>query len=124
MKRITSFQTCVALTSMLVAMSAIAQPDVPSDSVAAPIAKSASSGKPTKSMRATNRLLSKSVIRTLSRTKGLDSTHIFVKAANGDVTLSGTVTDPDQIDLAVKTAQGVAGVKSVRNLIRLQVQSS
>lgn len=69
--------------------------------------------------KAANRALAKSVRRALGRTKGLDPTRIYVKAAGGVVTLSGTLRSQLQIDLAGKTADGVEGVDSVINKITI-----
>jgi hyperosmotically inducible periplasmic protein len=75
---------------------------------AAPAATSAHAG---------NHQLTRAVQRAFAKTKGLNSTHIAVRAHNGEVSLSGTVPDTDQIDKATHVAQGVAGVSSVRNLL-------
>ncbi|MFM0740418.1 BON domain-containing protein [Paraburkholderia fungorum] len=76
-----------------------------------------------KAARAANRTLSKQVLKALAHTSHLDPSGIFVKASDGNVTLSGTVTDMAQIPLAVETARRVGGVKSVRDTLRLQDQS-
>ena len=73
-----------------------------------------------KAIRAANRALTKQVLKTLSRTRQLDSSRIFVKARNGNVTLSGTVPEADQMPLAMSATQRVAGVSSVSNMLRLQ----
>jgi hyperosmotically inducible periplasmic protein len=73
-----------------------------------------------KSSRAENRALAKRVLKALARTRGLDSTGLFVKAVDGNVTLTGAVPDASQIPLAVETTQRVDGVTSVRQSIRLQ----
>ncbi|HZZ02657.1 BON domain-containing protein [Paraburkholderia sp.] len=81
----------------------------------------ASSGAQTgRSSRAENRLLAKRVLKSLARTRGLDSTGLFVKAIDGNVTLTGAVPDASQIPLALDSARRVDGVKSVRDDIRLQ----
>jgi hyperosmotically inducible periplasmic protein len=67
------------------------------------------------SSKAANRALAKKVHHALARTNGLEPGRIYVKAVNGDVTLTGSVESSDQINLATKAAQGVAGVNSVNN---------
>jgi osmotically-inducible protein OsmY len=80
-----------------------------SDSDASPAAVAAPASK------VANRALAKKVRHALARTKGLDPTHIFVKVVSGAVTLSGSADTEDEINLAVKAAQGVDGVTSVKN---------
>ncbi|MFM0703559.1 BON domain-containing protein [Paraburkholderia sediminicola] len=75
-----------------------------------------------KAARAVDRALSKKILKALTRTKGLNGTRIFVKASDGDIALSGTVLETSQISLAIKTAQAVDGVKSVREALRLTTQ--
>ncbi|WP_249193969.1 MULTISPECIES: BON domain-containing protein [Burkholderia cepacia complex] len=72
--------------------------------------------------RKSNRLLVKRVAAVLARTRGLDSSRILIRAADGTVTLSGTVTDNVQIPLAVNAAQQVTGVTAVRNQLRIGTQ--
>ncbi|CAN7789245.1 BON domain-containing protein [Caballeronia sp. LjRoot34] len=75
-----------------------------------------------KAAKAANRALARKVLKALVRTKGIDATRIFVKAVDGDITLSGTVPSEEQTPLAIKTAQAVEGVKSVRDVLRLSTQ--
>lgn len=51
----------------------------------------------------------------LLATKGVDSTEITVQTFKGVVKLSGFIDNQDMIDTALRTAQAVAGVKSVTN---------
>jgi hyperosmotically inducible periplasmic protein len=87
-----------------------------------PETSAASSGTASPASKAANRALAKKVHRALAKARGLDPTHIYVKVRDGAVTLTGSCTSQDQIDLAGKTAQGVAGVSSVSN--RLSVKTS
>ncbi|MFP6562309.1 BON domain-containing protein [Paraburkholderia sp. B3] len=73
-----------------------------------------------KAMRKANRLLSKNVQRALVKVKGLDSSNIVVSAKSGAILLGGTVPEADQIQMAVTTAQGVNGVQSVQNALRVR----
>jgi hyperosmotically inducible periplasmic protein len=72
-----------------------------------------------KEAKAANRKLQKDVVRVLARTKGLVSTAITVRANNGDVVLEGAVPEQAQMALAAKAAEGVVGVKSVKNMLTL-----
>ncbi|CAL8479623.1 BON domain-containing protein [Caballeronia sp. S22] len=87
-----------------------------SDVLAAPVRPYASDAKAAK---AADRALQKSVIRALSRTKGLRATTITVRARNGVVTLEGTVPEQSQMGLATQAAEGVEGVTSVTNALTL-----
>jgi len=74
------------------------------------------------SSKAANRALAKSVRRALAKTKGLEPTRIYTKAVGGVVTLTGSVPEQGQVDLAGKAAEGVSGVTSVSN--KLTVRSN
>ncbi|WP_027820619.1 BON domain-containing protein [Paraburkholderia bannensis] len=73
-----------------------------------------------KEMRVANRALTKKVRHALARTKGLDPTHIYVKAVNGAVILTGNCVSQDQINLAGEIAQKVDGVTSVANKLSVK----
>ena len=76
---------------------------------------SVSSAPSAKEVRAANRILRKAVLRSLSRTKGLNVDRIVVVAKGGSILLEGYVPERDQIDLATSTAQDVPGVTEVTN---------
>jgi osmotically-inducible protein OsmY len=84
---------------------------------------SATSGQPiasdAKAVKAADRALQKSVVRALSKTKGLRSTTITVRARSGRVTLEGTVPEQSQVGLATHAAEGVEGVTAVTNALTL-----
>lgn len=73
--------------------------------------------------KAADRKLVRRISAVLSRIKGLDSTRILVRSRDGNVTLFGSVTESSQVTLAGNAAQGVNGVKSVRNFIRIVDQA-
>lgn len=99
---------------------AFAQADVPSSAISAlPSAK-----HDAKAAKAADRALRKTVIRVLSRTRGLDVDGINVVSSDGIVTLIGTVPDTRQIDLATDVARDVAGVREVRNSLTLQANAN
>jgi hyperosmotically inducible periplasmic protein len=75
-----------------------------------------------KEMRKANRQLAKLVRRTLVKVKGLDSSSIVVVAKNGDILLGGSVPEASQVGLAVSAAQGVHGVRAVKNGLTIKAQ--
>jgi hyperosmotically inducible protein len=52
--------------------------------------------------------------------KDVSSTHISVTTTNGVVTLTGTAATTQESNKAAEIARGVAGVKDVKNDIRVQ----
>jgi len=68
-----------------------------------------------KQMRADNRALSKAVRRSLTKTKGLDTSGITVLSQRGKLTLDGSVPDASQIQLAGNAASATHGVTQVDN---------
>ncbi|MBU9293925.1 BON domain-containing protein [Burkholderia multivorans] len=68
-----------------------------------------------KTLKAANRKLQKTVMRSLSQTRGLDASNILVVARGAVVTLAGSVPKAEQVELAVSAARAVSGVSEVRN---------
>lgn len=87
-----------------------------SDAVAASGRSYASDAKAGK---AADRALQKSVVRALSKTRGLRAATITVRAHNGAVILEGTVPEQSQVGLASQAAEAVEGVTSVKNALTL-----
>lgn len=106
-----------ALGASLLVLSIGAAHAQASDATAAPAAPTAKASK--KQTRSANHKLAQAVRKALYGTKGLVSSNITVLARSGAVTLDGTVPEQGQIDLAGQTAQGVAGVTSVKNNVQL-----
>jgi hyperosmotically inducible periplasmic protein len=103
-----------ALTLALGAHAQASDASADSSTAAAP----ATSAKASKSA---NRALAHKIHRALSKTKGLDPTHIYVKVTNGGVvTLTGSCISQDQINLAGDTTQKVDGVTSVSNKLSVK----
>ncbi|QBR01560.1 BON domain-containing protein [Paraburkholderia pallida] len=73
-----------------------------------------------KTVKAADRALQKKVRRVLAKAKGLDITNVTVRARGGVVTLQGAVPDAQQVDLAGRVANGVEGVTSVKNDLRVR----
>jgi len=84
---------------------------------AAPAAPAATSSK------AANKALVKAVRKALAHAKGLEPTRIYTKAVDGVVTLTGSVPDQSQIDIATTAAQGVQGVTSVQNKLTVRANN-
>jgi hyperosmotically inducible periplasmic protein len=89
---------------------------------AAPAAATTTAAPTAKQTRAANRSLSRKVRSALAKTKGLSVSNITVRARGGDVTLQGSVPQQEMVDLATQTAQGVAGVKSVKNALTIRAE--
>jgi osmotically-inducible protein OsmY len=64
-----------------------------------------------------DRALRKDVVRSLTRTKGLNTTHITVRVKDGSVMLQGSVPDQSEVDLATQAALGTNGVSAVKNTL-------
>ncbi|WP_109483711.1 BON domain-containing protein [Paraburkholderia sp. C35] len=94
------------------------------DAAAATAATATQAPTTKKSIRAANRAFSKTVQKTLSKTKGLEDTSItaFGNAKTGQVTLAGQVSSEDQDRLAVDTAKQVHGVTAVASKLTLRQQ--
>jgi hyperosmotically inducible periplasmic protein len=77
-----------------------------------------------KSIRVANRAFSKTVQKTLLKTKGLEDTSItaFGNAKTGQVTLAGQIASEDQDHLAVETAKQVRGVTAIVSKLTLRQQ--
>lgn len=106
------------------AVNSVAQPSVSAADTDSASAVTEVSGAPAHTLgKAADRKLVRRISAVLARIKGLDSTRILVQSRDGNVTLSGSVTESSQITLAGNAAQGVNGVKSVRNLIRIVDQA-
>jgi hyperosmotically inducible protein len=76
--------------------------------------------KPSAAQRAADRATAERVQSALSADKLLYARHIFVRAENGTVTLTGFVWDPPDLDLAASIAGTVEGVVRVDNKLELQ----
>jgi hyperosmotically inducible protein len=77
-----------------------------------------------KAMRRADRQLDKVVLKAISKAlPGVDVTTVFVHARGGDVTLSGSVPEQSQIEVAGQAAKNVQGVKSVSNKLTVLSRS-
>jgi hyperosmotically inducible protein len=73
-----------------------------------------------KASKAADRALGRKVRSALAKAKGLSVSNITVRARSGAVTLQGSVPEQPQVDIATQTAQGVAGVTSVKNALTIR----
>jgi osmotically-inducible protein OsmY len=80
----------------------------------------ASSAAPASGSRSANRALRKRVYAAFGKDKSIDAGSIGVSAKDGAVTLTGTVTDPAQIEKAGALAKDVPGVASVTNKLSVR----
>jgi hyperosmotically inducible protein len=94
---------------------AFAQSNGASDAAQASSSPAAAQSQSRKAMRAADRKLAKAVRYAVEHRKGLDATRIAIVARNGNVTLTGSVPDASQVDVAAQQARSVAGVSGVVN---------
>ena len=111
MKTVACLKTLGTVVAMVVACNVYAQ-----------TADTASAAAAVKAGKAANHQLGHQVRSALSKTKGLDVSHIAVRARGGVVTLTGSVPAEGQIALAGDAAKGVAGVTSVTNKLSVVQQ--
>lgn len=90
--------------------------DTPAPQAASPASDKAAR----KAGRKANHLLEKAVRTALVKDKAVDVTRINVRARNGDVTLLGSVPEQAQSETATRVAQGLSGVKSVKNALTIR----
>jgi hyperosmotically inducible periplasmic protein len=115
MKTVGCLKTLGSIVAMVVACSAYAQTN-------APAADTASAAATVKAGKAANHELGRKVRHALTKTQGLDVSHIAVRARGGAITLTGTVPDQGQADKAAEAAKGVDGVTSVTNKLTAKQQ--
>jgi hyperosmotically inducible protein len=112
-------QAIKAISGALIVLASLNAYAQSSDATTASATTAAPSAK---SIRAANRALQRKVLKALARAKGLTADNITVRARDGAVTLEGRVSDQGQSDIATQTAQGVAGVTSVKNALEIRAQ--
>jgi hyperosmotically inducible protein len=114
MKTVGFLKALGSVVAMVVACSVYAQN--------APATDTASAAASVKAGKAANHELGRKVRHALTKTQGLDVSHIAVRARGGAVTLTGTVPDQGQADKAGEAAKGVEGVTSVTNKLTAKQQ--
>jgi hyperosmotically inducible protein len=72
-----------------------------------------------KSVHKADRLLAKNVRKALTQSNDVDLARMTVLAKSGKVTLSGSVPEEDEIQLAEQHAKEVAGVTTVANRLTI-----
>jgi hyperosmotically inducible periplasmic protein len=99
---------------------AYAQDDASGVAAASSMSSSASApAMSRKAMKAADRKLARAVRKSIEHVKGLDATRIAIVAKDGSVTLTGSVPEAPQVDVAVQHAKTVPGVTNVTS--RLEV---
>lgn len=120
MKVINAVKIVGSALVVLASLNAYAQA---SDTDAAASATPAASTKAQKkAVRSENRALQRKVRTALTKAGDISTSNITVRARGGDVTLQGSVPEQGQSDKATEVAQGVAGVKSVKNALAIRPQ--
>ncbi|WP_233847525.1 BON domain-containing protein [Paraburkholderia sp. HD33-4] len=114
MKTVGFLKTLGPVVAMVMACSVYAQN--------APATDTASAAAAVKAGKAANHELNRKVRHALTKTQGLDVSHIAVRVRGGAVTLTGTVPDQGQADKAAEAAKGVEGVTSVTNKLTAKQQ--
>ncbi|WP_412527411.1 BON domain-containing protein [Burkholderia lata] len=120
--RTSSRLTAVLLTAACWTVAVHAQPDAASAAVQASAQVPASADLSPAQRKVADRKLKRRVSTALARTRNLNVTRILVRVRDGSVTLSGSVTDTNQVNLAAEVARRVDGVASVSNLLRIDGQ--
>jgi hyperosmotically inducible protein len=75
---------------------------------------------PSVSSKAANRQLARAARIALNKTKGLEPSNIRVTAKGSVVSLSGTVPDATQIDLASNSVKNIPNISSVSNRLTVR----
>ena|ERR1700754_4678668 len=73
-----------------------------------------------KAVKKADRLQARKVRAALAKAKGISAANILVRSRDGNVTLEGSVPEQPQVDAATTVAQGVAGVKTVKNALTIR----
>ncbi|WP_322033908.1 BON domain-containing protein [Paraburkholderia sp. J76] len=107
------------LVSVLVSVLGAAVASMDAQAAGDTPASSTVTDAPRASDKAADRALRKEVIRTLSRTKGLNTTRITVRVKGGVVMLEGSVPDQSEVDIATRAASGTSGVTEVKNTLTI-----
>ena len=115
-----AFQAIKMVGGALIVLASVNAYAQSSDAAAMAAPTAASSATSAKSVKKADRALGRQVRTALSKTKGLSVANITVRSRSGAVTLAGTVPEQQQVDLATQTAQGVAGVTSVKNALTIR----
>lgn len=102
----------------LVSVTASAHAQPVQDTASAPARTS--TALTSKTGRAENRRLCKSVRQALVKTRKIDTQNIATICHSGVVTLAGTAPEQRQIDIAVSAAEAASGVTSVKNALTVR----
>lgn len=117
MKKTTVIVWVIAALSAATSMTAWSQPQAAASATASGQAASAmdASGAAAPIDRQADRALRRKVYAAIGTERSINAGKISVRAKNGVVTLTGSVSDTSQIGKVEEIAKGVAGVTSVTN---------
>jgi hyperosmotically inducible periplasmic protein len=114
-----SIQKLAVIAGAVAALAALQVHAQPADA-SAPATSAASATAARKAARKADHALEKAVRKALAKDKAVDVTNVNVRARNGAVALLGSVPEQGQVEAATQAAQGVAGVASVNNALRIK----
>lgn len=115
-------QKLAVIVGAVAALAALAALDVqaqPADASAPAVTASAARAEQ-RAARKADHVLERAVRKALAKDKAVDVTNVNVRARNGAVALLGSVPEQGQVEAAAQVAQGVAGVTSVSNALRIK----
>lgn len=117
MKAIQFIKLVSGAALVLACLDAHAQPGTPAQGAS-------NSAQVARDAKAANKQLVKDVRRALKDAgkQGLRFRNITVRANNGAVSLTGSVPEASQLDLAITTVKGVPGVQSVNSRLAVRTE--
>jgi len=118
MKAIQAIKAVGGALIVLASINAFAQAsatDAASDLSSQPSAK-----QQYKAVKKADRLQARKVRAALAKAKGISAANILVRSRDGNVTLEGSVPEQPQVEAATTVAQGVPGVKTVKNALTIR----
>ena len=122
MKKTTVAGLTIAALVAMVSTSASAQPQGAASAQAGAQAASGmqASAAAAPTGKQADRALRRKVYAAIGKEKAINAGNISVRAKNGAVTLTGTVSDTAQVGRVEEIAKGVPGVTSVTNKLTVQ----
>jgi hyperosmotically inducible periplasmic protein len=120
MKKTHVVALAIATLAAAASMSAWSQPQNTASAAAGAQAASAEAPAAAPTGRQADRALRRKVYAAIGKDKAISAGDISVRAKNGAVTLSGTVSDPAQVGKVEEIAKSVPGVTSVTNKLSVE----
>ncbi|HVE06566.1 MAG TPA: BON domain-containing protein [Paraburkholderia sp.] len=119
MKAIKAIKAVGGAIIVLASINAFAQASG-TDAAASDMSQQQSAKQQYKAVKKADRAQARKVRSALAKAKGISAANILVRSRDGNVTLEGSVPEQPQVDLATTVAQGVPGVKSVKNALTIR----